>query len=461
MVLLVLGLSCSRDGVSAQPELGDGRLGDAVEAAEGGPIDLDAERGDGLDEGFEAVDLADAAVEIPGILDLGADVKGELDSVESESPDAAVIDTSDVGVQPDGISTFDSPAAWGPYEVGVRSFQFFDMKRQRLVPTTVWYPASPNGQQHAKYLLVIPGEAYQDAPPDKSGSPYPLVMFSHGFRGTAVQSVTFTEYVASHGYVVAAMDHQGNTLTDFFADDETVAKVALERPADVRFASEEVAKKSMDASSPLHGMVDPSRVAATGHSFGAYTALVVGGGAVDVTQAQQACAQGAPSDIFCDYVGYWPSGQVVTLEPGIPGLKAVVALAPGGYSAFGDPGLAVEKVPAMIFGGTLDNTCPVDVEIHPIYDALPAPKYEAVIEEASHMSFTNICSLPLAKQTLGEYCNVEGMLSPEKTFAATNTLVVAFLNLHLKKQALAEGFLTQEYLDQTYGYVLWQAVHDL
>ncbi len=379
--------------------------------------------------------------------------------VFSDLPDVAdeeALVPSDV-TPADLSPAYNFPNQWGPYEVGTRTYQWFDMERMRLVPTTIWYPGIPGSQPKAKYLVVIEGKAYTNTLADKGGAPYPLVMFSHGFRGVAVQSVTFTEFIASHGYVVVAMDHVGNTLTDFFSDDEKVAEVALERPRDVVYAYEQACAESMKSGSPLNGMIDPSRVAMSGHSFGGWTALMIGGGEVEVSVAQAACAAGAPSDIFCDYVGYWPSGQVVKAENGIPGLKALVALAPGGYSSFDDAGLAKVKVPAMIFGGTLDETTPVEVEIDPIYNALPPPKYEVVLKDVSHMSFTNVCDVPLAEQALADYCGVEGMLTADEAFAMTNGLSVAFLDYYVKKISDAKQFLTPEFAAAFYPSAIFHS----
>lgn len=391
-------------------------------------------------------DLPDLVIQdlTPEITDAVVEVVADL------SPDLGTEDLAPDVQQP---APFHHPALWGPYEIGARTFQLFDAERQRIVPITVWYPALPSGQALEKYLMLVEGKAYQDAPTDKSGAPYPVVLFSHGFNGISWQSISFTNYIASHGYIVVATDHKGNTLFDFNADDELVAQVALERPRDLRFALQEVVAMSVNVATELAGMAEPFKVAVTGHSFGGYTALMAAGGNNDVDKAKAECDAGAPSDIFCPYINYWPAGQTVSLDPPIPGLKAVACLAPGGYSAFGDAGLAEVFVPALIFGGSLDPTTPVDIEIDPIYAALGTPKYKAIVLDASHMSFTNICDLPPAQYFLDEFCGVEGMLENEETFPPVNALTVAFLNYYVRGETQYGGFLSQDYLDEAFGFV--------
>jgi predicted dienelactone hydrolase len=344
------------------------------------------------------------------------------------------------------------PSGWGPFKVGTRSYNWYDQARARYVPCTVWYPAIAEGEPNAQYLLVVKGKAYVMAEPDLTWAPYPIVLFSHGFRGKAEQSIHFTEYIASHGYVVAAMDHVGNTLTDFTATDESTAKVALERPFDVAYAYNKIVTESAAESGLFPGLVDPTRVAATGHSFGGYTALMVGGGEVDVSAAQAACAAGTPADIFCDYVIFWEAGKTEKLEPALVELDAVVALTPGGSSAFGEPGLAKVSHPVLEFGGTLDETTPIPIEIDPIYEGLPPPKMQVIIEGAGHMSFTNICDLPEAELYFKDFCDLPGLIQNEQVFIVANTISVAFLNLYVRKQAAAAFYLTPEYIDAKYGY---------
>ena len=432
---------------------------DALAPDEAGPPEDATGRDVGGAAPDVAPDVAEDALSPPDLID--AVTPRDVVSVPADAtPDLtdATPDAAELSEVPDAVADsplepaqFD-PGVWGPHEVGMTSFQLFDVSRLRLVSVTVWYPAIPMGQPLATYLAVIPGRAYQWAPADRSGAPYPLVLFSHGFRGTAVQSITFTEYLASHGYVVAAMDHAGNTLTDFFSNDETVANVALERPRDVVYTYDQMALFAPPGEALLSGMIDLARVGVSGHSFGGYTTLVVAGGQVDVSGAQAACAAGDPSDIFCDYVGYWEAGTTVKLPSGsIPGLRAAVAFAPGGYSAFGDAGLATITVPTMIFGGTLDTTCPVDAETDRIYAGLPAPKAEVVIDDASHMSFTNICDIPLAQQFLADYCDVPGIIDQDEGFEVVNTLTAAFFDRHLKDQSEYLDRVSQDWIDGTCG----------
>ncbi|MSP91025.1 MAG: hypothetical protein EXR79_04350 [Myxococcales bacterium] len=348
-----------------------------------------------------------------------------------EAPAAGVLATGDsapeTNVAPDtgpGTVTPD-PSAWGPYGVGTRSYAWVDAKRQnRMVTTQIWHPAAPCGKG-ISYLQLFPGKACGDVEPEMKGAPYPIILFSHGFKGVNTQSVSLIEHLASHGYVVVAPNHVGNTLFDFTAKDKDVANAAIERANDVRFAYDEALK--LNAKGDLAGSMDSANVAMTGHSFGAWTALVVAGGEVDVDAAKAACAAGSKSDIFCKYLGFWPPGSTIKLSEKIPGLKAAIAWAPAGYSSFGDKGLALVKVPVFVMGGTLDNTAPLQWEIDPIYNALPAPKAEVVVQDASHMSFTNICGLPAAEVVIKDFCGVKGVAKPDDAFKNINTFSTAWL----------------------------------
>ncbi len=344
------------------------------------------------------------------------------------APDAA----ADVVIAP---SPNPPPDKWGPYVVGTRVKNWVDESRKRKVTTRIWYPVVETGGDAAVYfdaiIIKVKGKAI-DKGSAKPG-PWPLVMFSHGFKGIDWQSYDYTEYLASHGFIVVAPDHEGNTLLDFGATKETESQSALERPKDLLFAYNELVKLNGPNNGDFTGLVDLTKVAVSGHSFGGYTALVSNGATVDVDTAKQNCK--TQSNMLCKggYMDSWPNGTTLSVTA-MPGLKATICLAPGFYVAFGDKGLKTIQTPTLIFSGTLDDTVPVDTDIVPIYNALPVAKGKVVITGAGHMSYTDVCALPPAQAVpqLKEMCFKPGMIDSAKVFAMTNALTVAWLNRWLK-----------------------------
>lgn len=55
--------------------------------------------------------------------------------------------------------------------------------------------------------------------------PFPLVVYSHGNGGLRYVSAFLTEHLASHGFIVVAPDHVGNTAIDSFAGFTALAAV--------------------------------------------------------------------------------------------------------------------------------------------------------------------------------------------------------------------------------------------
>src|SRR5207245_5461483 len=85
-------------------------------------------------------------------------------------------------------------------------------------------------------------------------------------------------HLVSHGYVVAAMDHTGNTMLEVVQGvltlrsggtlphpDTVLREFVVLRPADVSFA--------IDHLLGTDGLVDADRIGMAGHSFGGWTTL--------------------------------------------------------------------------------------------------------------------------------------------------------------------------------------------
>src|SRR5437867_5170310 len=202
-------------------------------------------------------------------------------------------DRGDPEGEDDSAMIYD-PFQRGPFPAGVRTVRAVDTTREdRPLPVEIWYPATDD---HAGKDLATSsqdrwtqwGQAFsQDAVRDadaRAGS-YPLIAFSHGSGGQRRQSTFLCTHLASHGYVVAAVDHTGNTVDDMIvaasgtapgdrpSDSATMVRGWIAaRPADVRFMIDGVLDGSVG---DVAAHVAADRIGMVGHSFGGWAALKV------------------------------------------------------------------------------------------------------------------------------------------------------------------------------------------
>ncbi len=144
-----------------------------------------------------------------------------------------------------------SPRSAGPYLVGVKTMVLVDTDRtcpitgqKRTLVTEFWYPAAESAKALPinKFAQFWPGllgtmsgrvairafggncaelnrrfknRARRDA--KLADGTFPLLVFSHGNGGFRFQNTFQMEYLASHGYIVAACDHTGNAAVTLLA----------------------------------------------------------------------------------------------------------------------------------------------------------------------------------------------------------------------------------------------------
>jgi predicted dienelactone hydrolase len=128
------------------------------------------------------------------------------------------------------------PFASGRFPVGVRTIHAPDPARDRVFPCEIWYPAHTGDPD----LPAGPAEA-RDAAPRRGA--YPLVVFSHHSGGHRRSATFLCTHLASHGYVVAALDHSEVVAPELGGrDGKTAAERAVRidaviasRVPDVRF----------------------------------------------------------------------------------------------------------------------------------------------------------------------------------------------------------------------------------
>lgn len=264
------------------------------------------------------------------------------------------------------------------------------------LPVQVWYPAEPSGQAPITYDGVYPGGAFEGAAPACDG-PRPVLVFSHGNSGVRWQSPFFTEYLATHGWVVVAPDHVGNTLFDMGA--VPFEEVILRRPQDLRDSFDWLVDESSRADSPLSGCVDADAgYAVAGHSFGGFTTYATAGAPFDHPTT------GVPENRSDERV--W----------------AAIAMAPWDVGGLLNTGNADVAVPVLTLGGTLDVTTPWDM-IAGLHNTLTAtPRFLGEFPAAGHFSFAPVSCLVFD----GDGCGDDFL--PLETFTAlVNASSLAFL----------------------------------
>jgi dienelactone hydrolase len=180
------------------------------------------------------------------------------------------------------------PFARGPFAVGVRTEHL--VRDERPLPTEVWYPAqsfgldtSPLTQDHFTVLPGAPPQrqaAVRDAPPQPGA--YPLVLFSHTSLGHRRQSTFLCTHLASHGFVVAALDHTGNTFVDLVERqragtvltseqrDALIERIVADRVPDLRFLADWL----LNQGNQWSALIDARNgLGLVGWSFGGWAAL--------------------------------------------------------------------------------------------------------------------------------------------------------------------------------------------
>ena len=253
----------------------------------------------------------------------------------------------------------------GPYQVSVvDDLVLSDQARDKQLEIRVYYP--------------------------EADGPFPVLVFSHGMGGSKEVGEDLMAYWAGHGYIVICPTHA-----------DSIKLYAKEHPDEVDGWVRDMGKRQMmkllrqtarspedwenrardislvldslsrieDESPLLRGRLDHRTIGVGGHSYGAYTTMLIGGAVLD------------------------PPGRAADVSWGDERADALLVMSGQGVGRLGLTEHSWDgfSLPMMVMSGTRDNAAGgMDVvSRRDPYDYAPAgDKYLVWIEDAVHASFT-------------------------------------------------------------------------
>ena len=310
----------------------------------------------------------------------------------------------------------------GPAPVGVRTLELADPSRKdaagtgpRTFTVEIYYPSTreavagvPRDVVEVFGVELFPTPTYRDVV--RAAGSFPLVVYSHGSGGIRFENLALAAHLASHGYVVVAADHPGDTLLD--SGDDTDA-ILTNRPRDVSFLIDRFLAINADAGSFLSGGIDPERIGVTGWSFGGYTALALAAGDFSLgTFTDRRVKAILPLD-----------GSVWIFAPDVPMLYSTIA------------------VPTLLLGASLSPE--IAPGLQQMFDGLsPAagPIGYANFLRAAHSSFADNCEVPEVLRGRPAACEPE-FLPWRHVRHVENYLALNFFDATLRGEADAAARL--------------------
>jgi predicted dienelactone hydrolase len=280
-----------------------------------------------------------------------------------------------------------------------------DADHRDQVRVTVWYPA-PDTVEEASLDLGPPGKPLFLVGSAAPNAPFvdvrrrPVILFSHGFGGTARMMGWFTTNLARAGFVVVAVDHPGNNGADKMTAPGAI--MFWDRPGDLKAALAVVRED------PVIGPhLDMRRVGVAGFSAGGFTALAAAGAQVDPDRFLAFCKD-HPEDGVCKPQREFP----LTLDEAfkaleapelaaeraharddhtIPEVRAAFAIAPAIVQSLDPASLRSLKSPVAILLGDADRVAPPNTNGGVAARTIPGAELK-VLPSVGHYDFLSTCT---------------------------------------------------------------------
>jgi predicted dienelactone hydrolase len=306
---------------------------------------------------------------------------------------------------------------------------------------------------------VYPADLYLPEILDAAPASIPVVVISHGLGSSRRDFSEIAQHFASHGFAAVLPEHTGSNndlqravlagrANEFFR-----AREFVDRPLDVTYLLDELERRNQ---SEWQGRLNLKEVAVGGHSFGGYTALVLGGATADFENLHRSCNRESFIEFLnpalllqCRALELEASdpGAVQQLTQGLqdPRVRLVIAVNPVNSIILGEQGLSRIQLPTVMVSSGFDPAAPIIPEQAHSFTWLTAPeKYLIVVRGASH----SIELTTLINRAIDPSVAIDQLEEEVRVFRTNlRALLLAFLQVYLNNNSEYRAFLQPFYVE--------------
>jgi predicted dienelactone hydrolase len=271
----------------------------------------------------------------------------------------------------------------------------------------------------------------------------PLVILSHGYSNAPAAMTWLTENLASKGYVVAGIHHED--ANPYVARPADRAAPTLLRPLDIAFVAGRLKAR-------LGKQIDPNRIALVGYSMGGYGVVTAGGASLDPAGPAMKVIPGG-------WLQRHARGYADAAAFTVPGVRAIVAMAPAGGGnpgAWGSQGLAAITAPLLLIAGNHDPVVDYATGAKAIFEtAVHSDRYLLTYREAGHAVGLNPVPAEMRNSVWDMDWFEDQVWRQDRINAINLHFITAFLDLNLRDNAAARSYLDVSVSDADLG--VWNA----
>jgi predicted dienelactone hydrolase len=229
-----------------------------------------------------------------------------------------------------------------------------------------------------------------------------LIVMSHGTASTETGFATLAQTLARNGYLVASVEHVGDTWQDQSMR-ATPVRYFAERPRQASRVIDTLLADPQWRARIANGADGRPLIGALGHSAGGYTVLALAGGKPVLSRMRTHCEREAALDpVLCKLSsavgGAAADGQADGQEEPVQAdnrVRAVMALAPMGV-AFSASSLASITVPVAIYAGEKDSFLVPRFHAQWVMQNMRGPTTMLqIVPNAGHYAFMNTPTMDL------------------------------------------------------------------